>query len=52
MPPFAPHQPLLDAFEGHSFEAIREDLVVTPILQVRKPRPREVKLLIQCHTAS
>ena len=51
-PSLPPCQPLLDPLAGHIFEAVREDLVVTPMLQVRKLRPREVKLLIHGHAAS
>lgn len=31
----------------HPFEAVRANLVVTPILYVRKLRHRKVKLLVQ-----
>ena len=34
------------------FEAVRADMVVQPILQVRELWPREVKLPIQGHTAN
>lgn len=42
--------PLLDP--KHLSKAARVEIIVTPILHERKLRPREVKLLIQSHTAS
>lgn len=49
MPLFAPSSSPLGK---HPFEAVRANLVVTPILYVRELRHRKVKLLIQSHAAS